>query len=155
MCNDIFTSLTLKKVHSPAKQFQDLFSLCPNHFRWNGTHFRSLTMFFFNFGVGSLKQSVKLGWFIIFDFLGNSPLKTPLFPNWQPKSSASYSVFVVWAVFQLQLWKKTNRNVGHCFACKFSNFVATSKACIWLAVYEFLWSLTNQNVWFVTFFALN
>ena len=28
-------------------------------------------MFVFNFGVGSLEQSVKLGWLIIFDFLGN------------------------------------------------------------------------------------
>ena len=64
-------------------------------------------MLVFNFGVGSLKQSVKLGWFIIFDFLGNSPLKTPLFPNWQPKSSAFYSVFIVWAVFQLLWWEKT------------------------------------------------
>ena len=23
-----------KKVQSPAKQFKELFSLCPNHFRW-------------------------------------------------------------------------------------------------------------------------
>ena len=38
---------------------------------------------------------------------------------------------------------------------KFSNFVATSKARIWLVICEFLWLLTNQNVWFVTFFALN
>ena len=29
-------------------------------------------MFIFNFGVGSLEQSVKLGRFVIFDFLGNS-----------------------------------------------------------------------------------
>ena len=27
-----------------------------------------------------------------------------------------------------------------------------SKARIWLAICEFLWLLTNQNVWFVTFF---
>ena len=38
---------------------------------------------------------------------------------------------------------------------KFSNFVATSKARIWLAICEFLWLLTNQTVWFVSFFALN
>ena len=31
--NDIFTSLRHKKVQSPAKQFKELFSLCPNHFR--------------------------------------------------------------------------------------------------------------------------
>ena len=36
VCNDIFTSLRRKKVQSPAKQFKELFSLCPNHFRWNG-----------------------------------------------------------------------------------------------------------------------
>ena len=29
-------------------------------------------MFVFNFGVGSLEQSVKLGRLVIFDFLGNS-----------------------------------------------------------------------------------
>ena len=52
-------------------------------------------MFVFNFGVGSLEHSVKLGRFVIFDFLGNSLLLTPLFPNRQPKSSAFYSVFVV------------------------------------------------------------
>ena len=34
--NDIFTSLRRKKVQSPAKQFKELLSLCPNHFRWNG-----------------------------------------------------------------------------------------------------------------------
>ena len=31
--NDIFTPLRCKKVQSPAKQFKELFSLCPNHFR--------------------------------------------------------------------------------------------------------------------------
>ena len=34
--NDILTSIRRKKVQSPAKQFKELFSLCPNHFRWNG-----------------------------------------------------------------------------------------------------------------------
>ena len=33
ICNDIFTSLRRKKVQGPAKQFKELFSLCPNHFR--------------------------------------------------------------------------------------------------------------------------
>ena len=51
--------------------------------KWN-RRFRGLTMFVFNFGVGSLEQSVKLGRLVIFDFLGNSLL-----------SSAIYSVFVV------------------------------------------------------------
>ena len=31
-------------------------------------------MLVFNFGVGSLEQSVKLGQLVIFDFLGNSLL---------------------------------------------------------------------------------
>ena len=34
--NDVFTSIGRKKVQSLAKQFEELFSLCPNHFRWNG-----------------------------------------------------------------------------------------------------------------------
>ena len=38
-------------------------------------------MFVFNFNAGSLKQSVKQGQFVIFDFLGNSLLETPLFPK--------------------------------------------------------------------------
>ena len=55
------------------------------------------------------------------------------------------------AVAKENLFKKAS----HCFARKFSNFGVTSKAHIWLAVCEFLWLLTNQNVWFVSFFALN
>ena len=31
--NDIFTSLRCKKVQIPTKQFKELFSLCPKHFR--------------------------------------------------------------------------------------------------------------------------
>ena len=119
--------------------------------KWN-RRFQGLTMFVFNFGMWLLEQSVKLGWLVIFDFLGNSLLKTPLFPNQQSKSNAFYIVFVVWAVFQLRWQKKTylkRRPLFHLQFFKFSNFVATSKACIWLAICEFLWLLTNQNVWFV------
>ena len=114
--------------------------------KWN-RRFRGLTMFVFNFGVGSLEQSVKLGRLVIFDFLGNS-----LF------SSAIYSVFVVWAVFQLRWRKKTYLKRWLLFCSqifKFSNFVATSKARVWVAICGFRWLLTNLNVWFVTFFALN
>ena len=48
--------------------------------------------------------------------------------------------------------RKPTWNAGHCFARKFSAYpnVATSEARIWLAICEFLWLLTNQNVWFVT-----
>ena len=45
-------------------------------------------MFVFNFGVESLEQSVKLGLLVIFDFLGNSFLYSPLFPSRQPKRGA-------------------------------------------------------------------
>ena len=41
--------------------------------KWN-RRLRGLTMFVFNFGVGSLELSVKLGRLVIFDFLGNSLL---------------------------------------------------------------------------------
>ena len=65
--------------------------------KWNH-HFRSLTMFVFNFGVGSLKQSVKLGWLIIFDFLGNSPLKTPFFQTDNQKA-VLFTVFLLFELF--------------------------------------------------------
>ena len=58
-------------------------------------------MFVFNFSVESLEKSVTLGRLVIFDFLGNSLVYSPLFPSRQPKSGAFYSVFVVRAVFQL------------------------------------------------------
>ena len=58
-------------------------------------------MFVFNFGVESLEKSVTLGRLVIFDFLGNFPLYSPLFLSRQPKSGAFYSVLVVRAVFQL------------------------------------------------------
>ena len=60
-------------------------------------------MFVFNFGVESLEQSVKLGRLVIFDFLGNSFLYSPLFPSRQPKRDAFYSVFVVRAVFSYKI----------------------------------------------------
>ena len=77
--------------------------------------------------------------------------------------SAFYSVFVCFTVFTLFFSccivgeRKPTWNAGHCFARKFSAYpnVATSEARIWLAICEFLWLLTNQNVWFVSFFALN
>ena len=90
-------------------------------------------MFVFNFGYGSLEQSVKLGQLVIFDFLGNYLLCTPHFPNRQPKSSAFYSVFVVGAVFQLRWRKKTYLKRQLLFRSQifqFSNFVVTSKARI-------------------------
>ena len=58
-------------------------------------------MFVLNFGVESLEQTVKLGRLVVFDFRGNFLLQTPLLPNWQPKSSAFYRVFIYRDVFQL------------------------------------------------------
>ena len=124
--------------------------------KWN-RRFRGFTMFVFNFGVRSLKQSVKLGRLVIFDFLGNSLLLTPLIPNWQPKAV----LFTVFSLFKLFFSRGGESNylkrrpLFRSQIFKFSNFVATSKARIWLALCEFLWLLTNQNVWFVSFFALN
>ena len=63
-------------------------------------------MFVFNLGYGSLEQCVKLGQLVIFDFLGNYLLYTPLFPNRQPKSSAFYSVFVVLSCFSAVVAKE-------------------------------------------------
>ena len=68
LCNDIFTSLRCKKVQGIVQSVSESLSM-----KWN-RRFRGLTMFVFNFGVGSLEQSVKLGRLVIFDFLGNSLL---------------------------------------------------------------------------------
>ena len=55
----------VQKVQSPAKQFKELFSLWESlSMKWNHC-FWGLTMFVYNFGVGSLEQSVKLGWLVI------------------------------------------------------------------------------------------
>ena len=55
----------VQKVQSPAKQFKELFSLSESlSMKWNHC-FWGLTMFVYNFGVGSLEQSVKLGWLVI------------------------------------------------------------------------------------------
>ena len=55
----------VQKVQSPAKQFKELFSLSESlSMKWNHC-FWGLTMFVSNFGVGSLEQSVKLGWLVI------------------------------------------------------------------------------------------
>ena len=68
LCNDIFTSLRCKKVQGIVQSVSESLSM-----KWNRC-FRGLTLFVFNFGVGSLEQSVKLGRLVIFDFLGNSLL---------------------------------------------------------------------------------
>ena len=147
----------VQKVQSPAKRFKELFSLSESlSMKWNHC-FWGLTMFVYNFGVGSLEQSVKLGWLVIW-FPWQFPSLNTNFSKPTTKKQCFFSVFIVWAVFQLQWQKKTYLKHRPLFCLqifKFSNFVATSKAHIWLAVCEFLWLLTNQNVWFVTFFALN
>ena len=103
--------------------------------KWN-RRFLGLTMFLYSFGVESLELSVKLSRLVIFDFPGSSLLWSLLFPNWQPKSNAFYSVFVVGAVFQLL------QDAGHCFDRRFSAYpnVATSKAhligYLWVSLFN-------------------
>ena len=120
-------------------------------------------MFVFNFGVESLEQSVKLGWLIIFDFLGNSLLYSPLFPSRQPKSSTFYNVFVVRAVFKLLInkllfrWrKKTYLKLRPLFG---SQIFSVSKCSdiqgsnpLWLSVSFFDYWLIRMSGFF-TFFA--
>ena len=106
--------------------------------KWN-CRFRGLTMFVFNFNAGSLKQSVKQGQFVIFDFLGNSLLETPLFPKWQQKRKASYSVFIVWAAFQPWWQKKTCLNRQPLFRLQIFKFCCNIQGshltgCLWVSL---------------------
>ena len=72
--NDVFTSLRQKSSKSGLTVQGIVQSVSESlSMKWN-RRFRGLTMFVFNFGVGSLEQSVKLGRLVIFDFLGNSLL---------------------------------------------------------------------------------
>ena len=151
-----FHIFEVQKISKSGQTIQGIVQSLSLSMKWN-RRFRGLTMYVFNFGVGSLEESVKLSRLVILDFLNNSLLWTPFFPNRQPKSSAFYSIFVVGAVFQLLYCCfggkiKPTWNAGHCFARKFSAYLnaATSKARIWFAICESLWFLTNQNVWFVT-----
>ena len=125
--NDVSTFLRRKKVQSPAKQFKELFSLCQITFDEMESSFpRFNHVCFF---ISALDRSSKmLSW-----------VKAVLF--------RVFSLFELF--FTRSGERKPTWNAGHCFARKFSNFVATSKARIWLAICEFLWLLTNQNVWFV------
>ena len=109
--------------------------------------FPSLTGFVFNFGIGSLEQSVKLGRFVIFDFL-NTTFSKPT-----TKNQCFLQYFRCLRCFSAAVAKENLPKTPAIVSL--ANFVATFKARIWLAVCEFLWLLTNQNVWFVTFFALN
>ena len=74
-------------------------------------------MFVFNFSVGVLKQSVKRGWLVIFNFLCNSLLKT------DNQKAVLFTVFLLFKLFfSCGGKKKPTLNASHCFACKFSNF---------------------------------
>ena len=48
-----FISLRCKKVQSPAKQFKELFSLCPITFDEMESSFARFNHFVFNFGIES------------------------------------------------------------------------------------------------------
>ena len=128
--------------------------------KWNH-RFRGFTMFVFNFSVVSLEQSVKLGRLVIFDFLGNSLLWTPLFPNRKPKSNAFYNGFVVRAVFQLLYccWG-SEINLIKCRPLFCSQIFSATKCCdiqgphstgyLWVSLF------INQSEYLVCYiFALN
>ena len=80
-------------------------------------------MFVFNFGVGSLEQSVKLGQLVIFDFF-----------DFFQTDNQKVVLFTVFSLFERFFScggeRNPSLNAGYCFTRKFSNFVATSKARI-------------------------
>ena len=87
------------------------------------------------------------------DFLGNSLLLAPLFPKPTTKKHSSRTAFSLLELFfsyciVVAVAKGNLLN----FARKVLAYpnVATFKARTWLAICEFLWLLTNKNVWFVT-----
>ena len=97
--------------------------------KWN-RRFRGLTMFVFNFGVGSLQQSVNL-------LTRNFSISLAILFSKHHFSQTDNQKAVLFTVFSLlELFfscggeRKPTENAGHCFARKFSNFVATSKARI-------------------------
>ena len=115
------------------------------------------------FWLESLEKSVTLGRLVIFVFLGNSLLYSPLFPSRQPKSSTFYNVFVVRAVFKLLInkllfrWrKKTYLKLRPLFG---SQIFSVSKCSdiqgsnpLWLSVSFFDYWLIRMSGFF-TFFA--
>ena len=98
-----------------------------------------------------LEQSVKLSCLIIFYFISNFLIYTPILPNREPKTSAFCSVFVLRAVFQLLLQTPTIAVFARNWSGADPNF-APFRWRIWLALSEFLCLLANQNVTFVTLF---
>ena len=79
-------------------------------------------MFVFNFHVGSLEQSVKLGQLIFFNFLGNSLSKHHFFQTDNQKAML-FTVFLLFELFSsCSGERKPTENTGHCFTHKFSNF---------------------------------
>ena len=108
-----------------------------------------------------LEQSVKLSRLVIFYFMSNFLIYTPILWNREPKTSAFRSVFVFRAVFSSStVVSVAKANVPQMptiavFARNWSgadpNF-APFRWHIWLALSEFLCLLANQNVTFVTLF---
>ena len=67
----------LTKLHEPVEKFKVRLNSsrnCSVCVRITFDEMESSCIFVFNFGVGSLEQSVKPGRLVIFDFFGNSLL---------------------------------------------------------------------------------
>ena len=118
--------------------------------------FPRFNLFVFNFGVGSLEQSAKLG--RNFRFPWQFPSLNTTFSKPTTKKQCFLQCFRCLSCFSAAVAKQTfltRRPLFRLQIFTFSNFAAISKAHIWLTICEFLWLLTYQNVWFVTFFVPN
>ena len=68
--------------------------------KWN-RRFRGLTMYVFNFGVGSLEESVKLSRLVILDFLSNSLSLNTIFSKQTTKKQCFLQYFRCWSCFSV------------------------------------------------------
>ena len=121
--------------------------------KWN-RRFRGLTMFVFNFGVGSLEQSVKLGRFVIFDFLGNPLSKHHFSEPTTKKKWFLYFFVVVWAVFQPRWRKKTYIKRRPLFRLQIFKFCCDIQGshligCLWVSL------IINQSECLICYFLCN
>ena len=135
-----------------------MFSLCPNHCRWNEIVVCEVWPCLLLIRIA--RQKCYAGSARNFRFSRQFP---PLFPSWQPKSSTFYNVFVVRAVFKLLInkllfrWrKKTYLKLRPLFG---SQIFRVSKCSdiqgsnpLWLSVSFFDYWLIRMSGFF-TFFA--
>ena len=123
--------------------------------KWNHC-LRGLTSFVFNFSAEPLKQSVKLSWFVIFNFLGN-PFSKHHFFQTDNQKAVLFTIFLLLELFfsccivVVLLKENLLKTLAIILRTNFQHIqMLQSKAHIWLAICEFFWLLTNQNVWFVS-----